>query len=634
MDNSLKKINEIITKKYSIVDVIKNYLSLTKKGKDYKALCPFHGDNDPSLSISPTLNVFTCFSCNTKGNAITFVMKYKNLSYIEAVKEIVKILDINDDEIKMLLSNQTNFNRENEELYEINEKAMFIYHRTLLNSENSTKLDYLVNERKISQKIIDEYQIGYSQINENKNYLQKTLQEINPNEYRPALLNKSGLVFLNNKDEYCDFFYDRIIIPIKNENGRVVGFSGRTTNKNEKIKYINTKSTDIFKKEEILFNYYNFDKSKFDEIIIVEGYMDVFAFKKLGINNVVATMGTSFTNYHVNLIKKYPNITTIILCFDNDNAGMEATKKTAEKIIRNSKLNVFVVKPFFKEYKDVDEIVFNFDENEARNIITNQVSYVQYLVCKLLDNDIDYKNKKIQTSKILDIINDYAYNPLFIKDDLDLLSKFSGIDVNELNSLINQRKVFNKNNKFKHTNYDEEFKVIKTNEEKEFTEKNNKFKNMEMNLIALLIFSKDLTKHFNKYLGFVQFNNDGKINKVLKTIHFYCTKNLENETTNYKNIIADIVNDNVLDLEEKKYFNLFIKNFIQKEKETIINDYKIMNKGFSLIGDLLIEIYRYRIGQEKDVESLKMREILKKERTEKLDEINLMIKNLSKNFVK
>ncbi|MDE5775020.1 MAG: DNA primase, partial [Malacoplasma sp.] len=354
-------------------------INVSKKGQNYWALCPFHADNNPSLSISPSKHIFKCFVCNTKGHAINFVMLFKKCSFVETLKEIKTILNIDDPNLEKYINNSSNVNKEELEIYEVNKKAAFFYHRTLFNKESEHCLNYL-KSRDIDENLIDFYELGFTPKNPNRDYLLKLFEIANKEKSgEPYLLLKAGLVTLNDKENFIDFFHDRLIIPIKNEHGYIVGFSGRSLNKNDKVKYLNTKTTEFFKKENILFNFFSFDKSSYDEIYVVEGYMDVFALKKLGIHNVVASMGTAFTDNQINLIRKYKNIKRIILCLDNDAAGISATISLSEKLIKNN-FDIFVVKPFDSKYKDVDELARSLNQEESLKLINNQIGLIEYKI--------------------------------------------------------------------------------------------------------------------------------------------------------------------------------------------------------------------------------------------------------------
>lgn len=647
---NIKDLADKIVKEYSIVDVVKNYINLTKKGEDYKAVCPFHNDTNPSLSVSPKLKLFNCFACNTKGNAIIFVQKFKNISYLDAIKEIVELLNINTNEIKELLSNSEVFNKEQEEIFKINEEAAFIFHRTLFNKENEKILNYLKNERQISEEIIDFYQIGYAPNNFNGNYLYDFFQNSkDDNLNRPSLLLKSGLIYLSDDCiNYVDFFKDRLIIPIKNEFGKIAGFSGRSIS-NSKVKYLNTKTTEVFKKENLLFNFYSFNKSKYEEIFIVEGFMDVFALKKIGIENAVASMGTSFTDNHINLIKRYKNIKSIIICFDNDNAGREATKALVEKLSKEN-FNIFVVSPYEKTIKDIDELVKLKSKEESLQIINNQISFIQYLIENLKEKDLSYKDKKVEVEKIVSMINGFAYNPFFITEDLESLSKYANINVNVLEEMINKKNRFyiNRKNYIEKINKrktiaQEIFSDYKENDFQLFKKDNNakrinlidqiqkKAENKERTLIPLLLYSRSLTNYFDDFIGYVHFNLDGILNNCLRLILNHARERKDNNLS-FKETINNLFNDPFLGDEDKKYLIKFLKDFNNKYNNKIENEEEIVSWGLKIIEELVIAIYRKKIAAEQELETMIERENIKIEKENKINKIHDLIENIKKSI--
>ncbi|MDE7075283.1 MAG: hypothetical protein K2O21_01440, partial [Malacoplasma sp.] len=192
----------------NIVDVIQNYINVSKKGQNYWALCPFHADKNPSLSISPSKHIFKCFVCNTKGHAINFVMLFKKCPFVEALKEIKTILNIDDPNLEKYINNSSHVNQEELEIFEVNKKAAFFYHRTLFNKESEHCLNYL-KSRNIDENLIDFYELGFTPKNPNRDYLLKLFEIANKEKSgEPYLLLKAGLVTLNDKENFIDFFYD------------------------------------------------------------------------------------------------------------------------------------------------------------------------------------------------------------------------------------------------------------------------------------------------------------------------------------------------------------------------------------------------------------------------------------------
>lgn len=625
---------DFIVNNVDIVEIIKNYLNLNKKGQNYWGICPFHSDKNPSMSVSCSKKIFKCFVCNTKGNVIKFVSLFKNINTYEAIKEIKKISGLNSQEIDNYLNSQKN--SPEFRVYEINRQAALIYYRTLFNNENKDKLKYLL-DRNLNQQLIDEYKIGFALKDEQGKYLFSIMTNENnmmgdnraaDQIWSPNQLMESGLIYLDNNDQYKDFFWNRVIIPIFDENNHIVGFSGRSLNKLEKAKYINTKTTNWFKKENILFNLNTFDKSQFSEIFIVEGYMDVFAFKNMGINNVVATMGVSLTINHIKLIKKYPSIKTIILCFDNDVAGFNATVEAAEKLMKNN-FNIFVVKPYDQSIKDIDEYLSIYKKDETFKLINNQISFVNYLVIKKITPDIDKKNKIIETRNILEIINKFAYNNLTINDDLIELSKYSGIGIDELKKTIVMFKDHHSKKPFLFNTYQSN-SIVNHSGYVNIYDNEQKYLYKELKLMEIVCCSSFIASLFIKYLGNVYFQQP-QMHSVFTLLIIFVRKLITNNyEVNLLNLQSVIENDNY----DKSEFHLLLKKFLEKVS---LNDYfkstnesGINQQGIMLIIELSKVVYLKRKKQiiEDGIEVEININVLNKKYNKDLKELRELLENL------
>ncbi len=308
---SHEKINEI-KNSVNIVDVISSYLSLKPEGKNFFGVCPFHDDTNPSMSVSPDKQIYKCFSCGASGTVFNFIMDYEGISFAEAVK---KVADIGGVKVEGYFVPKT---LEHGSLYDIYELSLKYYMNNINTSGGREAKEYL-NKRGIDENIIKEFQIGLALKNKN------TLSNILIKKFKTDDVLKSGLTG-NGDFGFYDLFYDRIMFPLYNLNGQVVAYSGRIYNKEDNAKYFNTRETEIFKKGELLYNYHrarNIARQK-NQIIVMEGFMDVIRAHSVGIKNVIATMGTAVTNKQANLIKRMAK--EVILCFDGDAAGAKATE--------------------------------------------------------------------------------------------------------------------------------------------------------------------------------------------------------------------------------------------------------------------------------------------------------------------
>lgn len=384
--------NEIeqIRKSANIIDIISSYIPLTQKGKNYFGVCPFHEDHSPSMSVSEEKQIYKCFSCGAAGNVFTFVSEYENVKFLEAVKIVA-------DKCGIPFHGTITKERPkvNKEEYEIMSLALKFYQNNLQSTEGKAAKEYL-KKRALDETVIKEFDLGLAlggNVSLNKLLLSK--------KYSTDTLIKLGLI--NEHDGYInDIFKYRIMFPIHDLDGNVVGFTGRIYENNDQAKYINSKESVIFKKGQILFNYHR-AKSEIKrkkEVILVEGNMDAIRMYSSGIKNVLALMGTSLTKEQVSIIKSLR--ANIILMFDNDNAGEIATYQNGT-ILEEAGLNPQIVR--ISGPKDPDEYII---KNGAHALMENIRSPISFLDFKL-----KYFKKDKDLSKVDDLAN---YIKEIIKD--------------------------------------------------------------------------------------------------------------------------------------------------------------------------------------------------------------------------
>ena len=386
------KINDI-RNSADIVNIISDYIPLKMKGKNYFGICPFHDDHSPSMSVSKERQLFKCFVCNKGGNVFTFVKDYENISYIEAVKKVADKIGI-PLTIDNTKKNDSKFKLE----YEIMEFATKIYQNNLLSKEGIVAKEYLY-KRNITDSIIKEFRIGLALAD--TTYLYNVLIK---KGYELNKLDDLGLITKDGINGY-DKFINRIMIPICNLNGEVVGYTGRIYNSEDSAKYINSKETIIYKKGNILFNYHNAKNYIREEksVIVVEGNMDAIRMYSSGIKNVVALMGTAITKEQVDILKRLR--VPVILMLDNDNAGELATINIGEELINNN-IDTKVVR--LNGAKDPDEYIINRGIEAFRNVINHSLNYFDYRLNTLKEN------KNLNNTE--ELIN-------YIKDVLKMLDK-------------------------------------------------------------------------------------------------------------------------------------------------------------------------------------------------------------------
>ena len=416
---SNEEINEIRSRA-NIVDIISGYLQVSSKGKNYVALCPFHNDHSPSLIISPEKQIFNCFTCRTGGNVFSFVMKYENVSFAEAVSIVAKKVGFNLKN-NVFVKSENKYSKD----YEIYEYAMKYYLNNINTTDGSKAREYLL-KRGINETIIKEFKLGYSGSSKDTFYKLATNKG-----WDIETLNKLGLINKVNENVY-DTFINRVVIPIENLKGEVVGFTGRIFNgEDNTAKYLNTKETEIFKKSSLLFNYHNAKNYIRDRksVIVVEGNMDAIKMSAKGFKNVVALMGVALSKEQIGILKRLK--VPVILMLDNDNAGEEATIKNGESLI-NSGVDTKVVR--LSGAKDPDEYLEKFGIDAMQNNIDKAIKYIDFKI-ECLKKDKDLSNMEDLITYVKEVINSINGEDDLTKEIiLSKISKDYAIDIDILKS--------------------------------------------------------------------------------------------------------------------------------------------------------------------------------------------------------
>lgn len=357
-------INEI-RRSVDIVDVISDYIPVEQKGKNYFSICPFHDDHNPSLSISPEKQIYTCFVCGAHGNVFNFLMEYDNISFAEALKKIADRVGIT---LNIASGKEQKTNNLINDLYSIYDVASKYYQNNLLTKDGIEAQEYLKN-RGFTDEIIKTFGVGLS----TRTPLAKILKS---KGFKDDLVTMSGICSISNGVLY-DTFVNRIMFPLCDLDGKVVGFSGRIYKTKDDSKYVNSKESDIFKKSELLYNYHRAKEycRKKKSVIIVEGFMDVIALHMVGIYNVVASMGTAITKEHAKLLKKLS--TNVIMCFDGDNAGNKATLACAKEL---NNIGIYPKVIRLPEKLDPDEFIKKYGVDKFVSYVENPKSLLDYRI--------------------------------------------------------------------------------------------------------------------------------------------------------------------------------------------------------------------------------------------------------------
>lgn len=350
-----------------IVEVIGDYVKLQKKGSSYFGLCPFHNEKSPSFSVSPNKQMYYCFGCGEGGNVISFLMKYENYTFIEAMEVLANRAGV--ELPKMEYSKEQRREKDlKTKIIEINTEAAKYFHYLLKSDRGKLTYNYLKG-RQLSDEIIVKFGLGYSDKYSNNLYMYLKKKGYNDNELR-----ETGLFTYDEKRGVTDKFWNRVMFPIMDANNRVIAFGGRVMG-DAKPKYLNSPETKVFDKSRNLYGLNVARSSRKDYFLICEGYMDVISLHQAGFNNAVAALGTAFTQRHATLIKRY--VKEVVLTFDSDEAGIKAALR-AIPYLRDAGLAIKVLN--MKPYKDPDEFIKALGRDAYEERIKNATNFFIFQV--------------------------------------------------------------------------------------------------------------------------------------------------------------------------------------------------------------------------------------------------------------
>lgn len=426
---SMNNVIEEIKSRCDIVDVIGQVVALKKAGSNFKGLCPFHGEKTPSFVVSEGKQIFTCFGCGASGDVLSFVMKYYNLDFIQAVEKLAKEYSID------LPTTYGNPGKKSE-LYDINKRAAHFFFDAIRDGRNEG-YRYL-ESRGINREMIKHFGLGYA--DESWDGLCKKFLPPGGDAAMEGLkenMLKLGLID-NSKGRCYDKFRNRIIFPIINTSGKVIGFGGRTLNKDGIPKYLNSPESLIFSKKNNLYglNVAKQGISKRDTVVLVEGYMDVISLHQRGIDYAVATLGTALTENQAKLLRRYTR--NIVFAYDMDSAGRAATMRGIE-ILKKQDLNIKIMK--LPEGKDPDEYIKKYGREEFEARVKESLPATEYMLeqakscCDLGKNEDKLKYIK----EALDILRGISS----VEADIYLqkLSQDTGVSPSALKSELNEKEV-------------------------------------------------------------------------------------------------------------------------------------------------------------------------------------------------
>lgn len=547
--------------KNDISEIISNYVSLKKRGRNLVGLCPFHSEKTASFNVYPNSSSFYCFGCGIGGDVITFIEKIENLDYIEAVKFLAQKANLTLPETDGKEEQLSSLRRK---IFEINRETAHFFHDQLYTSEGKVGLDYL-QKRGLSSQNIKHFGLGYSP--QNKYALIDHLKSKGFNDFE---LIAANVAMKSNYGKIYSRFSNRVMFPIIDLRGNVIAFGGRALS-DIKPKYLNTSDTLVFKKSENLFAL-NFAKNFCQEnLILVEGYMDVIALHSAGFQNTVATLGTALTTDQAQILSRYTK--EIIICYDSDEAGQKAIARAID-ILRKTDLSIRVLN--IPKGKDPDEFIRSYgDEGQARFklLLKNSANDVEYQLQKEAKNhNMESTDGKIaylkSAVKVLSKVNNKIEQEIYASK----LSETTGVDKSTILNQISkehkkQLRLLNKK-QFKEIEKNLSAQNDQINKEKHT---NLRSATAEEHVIAFMILNPEFIKNIKEKLDLKNFSTN--FNK--RVYDFILRKHQEN-----KNISISDFRENFNDEEISK-----ITSYLAKEN----HNQSDLNSAFEYINIILQE---------------------------------------------
>ena len=450
MANSFDELVSLIKDRLDIVDVVSQYVVLKKSGANYWGLCPFHNDTKPSMSVSPTKGIYKCFSCGVGGDALNFLVRIQNREYKEVILELAEQFGI---ELPKKFNTSNESKSRKSEMTKACLKAAKFYHTQLRSAEDANKAMTALRKRDINDEIIDKFALGWAP--DKYDFLYKELSK----DFKDDILEDAGLILKSNKGGWIDRFRNRIIIPIRNENGDFVAFGARAVDEGQNPKYLNSSDSMIYNKSKLLFG---LDTAKDsikseDSVIIMEGYFDVISAQAHGVGNAVASCGTALTPDHVKLLSRYTKSRRIYLSFDTDSAGINATKRGSE-VIKNTLSTLGNIKQFDESHvssvvdakyaceirvvspplgKDPDEFIRSMGGEAFKEYIKDAPLLIDFLLNNILNKKNSAKTpqeKAALVSEVIEVLQD-VNNKIIQSEYVKMVA--SVLEVNE-NALLRE----------------------------------------------------------------------------------------------------------------------------------------------------------------------------------------------------
>ena len=555
-----------------IVRVVSSYLPLQQKGRNYVAVCPFHNDSNPSLTVSQEKQIYKCFSCNASGNVFTFVQEYEKISFLEAVKKVCELTNQRVEGFEKVIK-KNEVPKEKQVLFNLLNDLGNFYSYNLKNSSNKEAYEYIKN-RGLEDKYLDEYRVGYAPYES-----EKTIKFLKAKGYSNDDILNSGVGIEANGTIY-DRYNGRLVFPLFDTYNRIIGFSARKLpSSKDEAKYVNTTETPLFHKSNVLYNYYQAEKisRKIGFCYVLEGFMDVLALVRSGIPNAIAIMGTALTNEHIEMLKKLN--CEIRLCFDNDRAGQEATLKNLA-LLKKTQLKVRVVNAL-NQNKDPDEILKTQGEEELKKFLNNLISPCEFNInfYSKFYNLNNYEDQKVFLEKSLRSIIDYKvdnFDAYYLLDKIQSKTLFNKSFIeNEYERL--KLNFNNRNNAAQNVTIKQQKRII------------DKYEEAEKRLIIYMLNDNKIIDKYNMKLGKIR--NDAYRKIVACIVRYYA----DYDKVSY----ADIFNDPSL-VQDKQVYDILCSLDPDEKLEEFNEEYfKILTEDLEI--NQRIALVKEKIKMEKNI---------------------------------
>ena len=592
-----EEIIEEVRQNNDIVDVISQYVHLTRKGRNYFGLCPFHNEKSPSFSVSPDRQIFHCFGCGVGGNVYTFLMKIEGISFVEALETLAERANI---QLPKLENSADNYKEElKAKVYKVNEFTAEFYHQNLYKPTAKIAQEY-VKKRRLNQETLEAYRIGFS------GRFDELYKALKKQGFEDKEILESGLVNKNDNGTYIDRYRNRLMFPICDIRGKVIAFGGRVLD-DSKPKYINSPENIVYSKGRHLFGLNVAKKYAEKKLLIVEGYMDVISLHQRGIRNVVGALGTALTEQQGWLLRK--STEQVILGFDADGAGQTAIERSMD-ILQKMGCDMRVLQ--IEGAKDPDEYIIKFGEARFQLAIENAISLIEFKVKKLKQTlNIENTGDKIkflnQTAQILSKVESKIEREIYIEK----IAKGYNISKEAIYAEVNKLIYSNVKSEKILQNSRPEIKTIHHKEEKNTEQIDEELIKRENTIIALLldsniqIFNKikekikpeDFKDKLNQKIAEQLYKelekDDANVNKIIDTLDEQCQNHITMVmATDYEFENSEKAVEDLLSKYKKDRLN-DRKKEILKELEIAQNEEEKRKLGKEL-NDIVISLAKIR----------------------------------------